>query len=227
MKKNRRFFEKRIGGSFHYQNKWMDKYAWDIRSNIFFREVPVEMRKVVDIGCGDGRWGLEFIRRKAIDVMGIEQSKKLARNTQILSTVRDMGDPHFKRTIRGRDLVTAITVMNFIVPRGRRNAVKNIRSMLSKFGTFAMIDYLPEVVPDYQRDKDYKEVWSLRTWLSLIQSEGFFLIKIVDINWIDTTIFHYLGGNIFTYAVTYILDRFLTPFKRDKVKYRLLMFTKV
>lgn len=225
MKDNKRFFEKRIGNSFHYKNTWMDRYAWKIRTSVFFEQGSIEGRKVLDFGCGDGSWGVEFIKRGAYKVYGVEQSKKLAQNSKITTFNYDLCCPDADVVkLTGFNVVTAITSLNFTKPKKRHALLENLRKCLAYNGQLVVIDYFPDFVPNYQLHKPYKEVWNYARWIRTFEQSGFTLVKEVPVNWVDTTIFHYLGGNVISYLLTLFLDTFFTPF--NKPKYRLLVFNK-
>jgi 16S rRNA G966 N2-methylase RsmD len=119
MKSNKSFFEERIGGSFHYQNYWMDRYAWKIRTKIFFKYINVYKKTVLDFGAGGGEWGMEILKKGADFVAGIEQSKSLAQNCLIPCQYG------FKTLKNKYDLIIAITSLNFTLPKDRKKIILN------------------------------------------------------------------------------------------------------
>jgi SAM-dependent methyltransferase len=217
---NSKFFEKRIGGSFHYQNYWMDLYADKIRESVFFKYVDVAGKKVLDFGCGDGSWGLKFVTRGARRVFGVEQTRKLATFCNHVCFYPDLRS--IPNKIGAFDLITGFTSFQFTLPQNRHFILKDCHRLLKKGGELVIVDYLPDEVPSYQERLKYKHIWKLDSWRQLAFDSKFEITLVTPINWVDTTLFHYLGGNTLTFALTYALDKLFM----FKPKYRLLVLTK-
>lgn len=220
MRSNIRFFEKRIGNSFHYQDYWMDRYAREQRENIIAHNVPMLGSSLVDYGCGDGSWGKFYSQHGVHKAHGIEQSKRLANNAVIPTTtdITQLQDENY-------NLIMAITSLNFTLPKLRTKTIHEFYRILKPKGLVAMIDYMPEAVPDFQKILEYKEVWNRKQWIDAFRLEGFCVHNMVPINWIDTTIFHYLGASRFTYYLTKAVDSLLCLLGIQP-KYWLLVFEK-
>ena len=218
MKSNRDFFEKRIGSSFHYQNYWMDGYAWNIRLRLFFKNINVEKKNILDFGAGDGLWDKILLEKGASFVAGIEQSKNLAQNCLVPC---HCGLQTFKMKY---DLIIAITSLNFTLPKERDKTIEFLSDHLKQDGRFVILDYLPSKVPNFQKKLEYKEVWTNVQWNKFMRKHGFVLKKEVPINWVDTTLFHYFGSNRLVYYITSLLD-LLTPIMIYS-KYKLQIYKK-
>jgi hypothetical protein len=218
MKPNKSFFEGRIGGSFHYQNYWMDRYAWEIRTKLFFKYINVYKKTILDFGAGSGMWGKEIQKRGSDFIAGIEQSKDLAKNCLIPCQ-------YGFQTLKNKyDLIIAITSLNFTLPKNRKKIIIKLREYLKQDGQLIILEYLPSKVPDFQKELEYKEVWTNKQWKKFMENNGFILEKEIPINWIDTTLFHYFGSNRLVYYITSLLD-LLTPIMIYS-KYKLQIYKK-
>lgn len=220
MRSNIRFFEKRIGNSFHYQNYWMDRYAREQRERIIKKHIHIHGASLVDYGCGDGSWGEFYRYLGAHKVHGIEQSKRLA-SSAMIPTTTDMTSI----ADNSCDVILAITSLNFTLPKLRSKTIREFYRILKPHGLAATIDYMPNFVPDYQKVLTYKEVWNKKQWIDAFRLEGFCIHDMAPVNWIDTTIFHYLGASRMTYYLTKVVDSLLCSLGIQP-KYWLLIFEK-
>lgn len=235
MKNNAEFFEQRAesGFGFHYGDKLMDKYAFELRKKVIFSHVDVRDKFVLDIGCGDGTWIDEFNKRGAKYVAGIEQSHRLAGNAYLnvkrkgIESVVNDWDLSELKLVGSYDMAFMITVFNFIEPVKREEVLKNIRKLLAVKGKLIILDNFPLVVPEYQKNLEYKVVWPITSVHYHLEQAGFEIEEGINVNWVDTSLFHYLGSNLPTYYATKFLD-WLTPLVPSRyAKYRLVIAKKV
>jgi len=63
--------------------RWIDKtFRWDMYKRFdytFEHSVPIEGKTILDVGCGTGRFSIEYARRKAARVVGIDVSEEMVK----------------------------------------------------------------------------------------------------------------------------------------------------
>lgn len=240
-----RYFEDRVsaGFGFHYDTELQNQYAWNIRRKVLFSNLDIAHKRIIDIGCGDGSWLIEFLKRKAFYVLGIEQGKLLQQNA-----VRSIKKNHYKIK-RGRDysvsscpggsrfwskykgarfeVAVMITSYNFMNNGDRNRTLIDLRSnMLRTGGKLCILDYLPNAVPDYQKRLKYKEVsteWELVNRLKVL---GYKNIKVVPISIVDSALFHRFGVNAVTKWITELVDYNFAKYFSKRAKYKLVIAEK-
>ncbi len=239
-----RYFESRVesGLGFHYQSELQNAYAHNIRRNALFSKLNFRDKRVVDIGCGDGSWILEYLRKGAEFVLGVEQGQKLMQNAadnlkQYYSYDRGSdyslsacpGGHSYWRKYRGKrfDIVTLITVYNFMSDRDRNKMLLDVQANILKIGgKIAILDYLPNEVPDYQKKLEYKDVQTEWDVVNKLKVLGYRNIEVTPISFVDSFLFHHFGVNAVTKKVTEFLDYNFMWLFSGHAKYKLVIAEK-
>lgn len=237
----KRYFEDRVKSAFgfHYASKLQNLYAHNNRRTPLFSSLDFTDKAVLDVGCGDGTWLVEFMKMGASRVNGIEQSDLLAKNARkhiqdnrtyncvdvgIMSMPIESEEWNQTYVYKGVfDIATLITVFNFIDPQKRLQGLKNIHQMLKPFGKIAIIEYAPNKVPEFQKHLDYKTVWTEEQVLQSIDAAGFTTLNVIPVNVVDSLLFHYFGVNYLTYTLTMFADKFLPRWFPQMAKYKLFI----
>lgn len=237
---NKHFFDKRAiifsHAPSHYLNKWQDKYAFDIRTKALKDNILFSMQSVLDAGCGDGQMAEFLISMKVKEVICMDQSiymlglcwQRLSAYERfrrgVLSQSIDVYDPQLSQKF---DSVLMSTTYQFMDPEIRDNGISNLYDYLNRHGVLVVLDYFPFEVPEYQKHLHYKWVDTYQSSVRQIESCGFRLRFCWNVSFVDSKLFHFLGKNWVSYALTKFLDTHLTKWVPSRFcKYRLLLFSK-
>jgi len=233
------FFEQRankFSNPCHYLDFWKDMYAVSIRKKSFFSNIAVDGKVVGDFGCGNGQWASDFIWHGAKRVIGIDQSATLIERAILRNAFFEQNDEvsfaqrycdcFYRDYVGIFDMVFMATVWNFLDPSIRANVLVNTFRYLKDGGSFVILDYFPKKVPEYQKGFSYKWVWGFQDNVVFIKNFGFILESVHDINFIDTSFFHFFGSSYHTYRLTRFLDSFVGIVPSGFCKYRILTFAK-
>ncbi len=220
----------------HYMNHWMDHYAWITRTKALWKCRDLfSGKKVVDIGCGDGRYSNYLA--KLVDkgyVVGldrpemIEKAKKNYQTVQFLPgtvTTRISNSNDWQWTMGKADIVTLLTVYDFLTIEERASLLLAANQMMKPGSMVMILDLFPTKVPEYQKGLGYKEVETREKKLHDWFNAGFDLEREIPVNYMDTKLFYKLGKTGFTYWLTRIADKVLAFFR--KPKYSLVVFRKL
>lgn len=158
-------------------------YDDEIRKNVFFSLIKsVKGKKVLDVGCGTGKWDV-LLAQKGAEVTGIDFVEGLIDAAAIKAD--SMGvNVRFKTgdiadLIPGDelyDLVISITVLQHITDEeNMKKALANIHSVLKTGGQILIIEYAPKKSSHLQ--SSYMVFRTRDEWVKLFNKSGFVLIK--------------------------------------------------
>ena len=219
----------------HYLDKWVDKYAFSMRSNVLCKNFSFMGKSVFDAGGGDCRYAELALKQGARYAYVMDQSYELLR---IGSLRLDRGnyrqDQKWTYLCNSLDKYVPLentfdaammnTVFQCIAPDVRAAAMRNVCSYLKPNGCLLLLDYFPNVVPEYQKNKSYKWVFPLSKTLRMLRHTGFFDVSIIPINFIDVFLFYKFGSSFFIYLASILLDKwFVRAIPAQFHKYRLIL----
>lgn len=216
----------------HYHNKWQDKYAFMIRTSAFRRSDFEGVKRVVDLGCGIGEYTNEIAKLTSAHFDGfdfpfnIDTAKKTYPNHPTI-TFHPYPVPHdtIREAMRGADVAYTTTVYVHFSPEARTAFYSYVRNM-KVGGRVMLLEYIPEEVPEFQKNLPYKSVETVNEIEARFTEVGFALKEKRHLNFIDSFLFFHLGKNAFTYFLTLMLEHFLSFVGYTKSKYKLLIFEK-
>lgn len=217
----------------HYNNKWQDRYAFEVRTRIFKKTDFKGFKKIVDIGCGVGDYTSYFARTADPDAkiigfdfpFNIEIAKKKHGNEEkILFLEGLVPSPAVEGAVRDADAVLMTTVYVHIPTEFRESLLSYFQKM-KKGARIFILEYFPEEVPEFQKGLGYKEVETPGQIIERFSRHNLKLQEIRPVNFIDSFLFHYLGPNFFTYLLTKAGEWFIRLSGSKKSKYKLLIFT--
>jgi 2-polyprenyl-3-methyl-5-hydroxy-6-metoxy-1,4-benzoquinol methylase len=151
---------------------------------VFKRLGDLKGKRVLDIGCGRGRWSKEFAGRGA-EVLGVDWSREaINRNRQEAAecafecmSVKELN--HFEPA--SFDIVNSVTVIQHVRRDFHQKIFEDIHKLLATDGTFCMIEsiYNPFLSNKYDHaDGDYTFCWSKKAWIDLAEKCGFRLTSL-------------------------------------------------
>lgn len=152
-------------------------YERPLRWAAFTRLCPIRSgQRVLDIGCGVGRWSVRMAAQGA-QVLGVDISSRMI----------DMAEPHAGVEYRvaaaheldcpdqSFDVVVSVTVLQHITdPDELKRALRNLRRMLKDSGRFFVLEYSPlRTLPS--NELTYMRYRTNQQWIDLMAGEGFAL----------------------------------------------------
>jgi SAM-dependent methyltransferase len=151
---------------------------------VFKRLGDLKGKRVLDVGCGRGRWSKEFAGRGA-EVLGVDWSREaINRNRQEAAecafecmSVKELN--HFEPA--SFDIVNSVTVIQHVRRDFHQKIFEDIHKLLATGGTFCMIEsvYNPLLSNKYDHaDGDYTFCWSKKAWIDLAEKCGFRLTSL-------------------------------------------------
>lgn len=217
----------------HYDNKWQNRYAFEIRTRAFRRSDFRGLKRIVDIGCGKGDY--TFALAKLIDedarIQGfdfsfnIEAARRRYGNEQNMEFHEGgVPDDCLAETLRNADAAVMTTVYVHMTPEAREKLLEYFQTM-KKGAKMFLLEYAPEVVPGFQKDLGHKEVETFQEMKEKFEKRDLILKEVRHVNFIDSFLFHHLGPNFFTYLLTKAGEWFIRLSGSKKSKYKLLIFT--
>jgi SAM-dependent methyltransferase len=136
-------------------------------------------KRVLDIGCGRGRWSKEFAARGAL-VTGIDFSSDaigLNRRDMPGCTFECMSVLELDRLEPGSfDIVNSVTVIQHVPRDSHEKIFNDIHTLLSKDGTFCMLESIYNPIGgggSDHADGEYTFFWTRDAWIDLAEGSGF------------------------------------------------------
>ena len=113
------------------------------RPAVFALCEPVEGKRVIDLGCGEGYCSRELRRRGAASVLGADISEQMLELARAQAPEQQLGIEYQVGDIRNLDvaddtydLATAVFVFNYITTEEMTDALTEIRRILAPGGSF-------------------------------------------------------------------------------------------
>jgi hypothetical protein len=197
----------------HYMNYWMDLYTWETRTGALDKLSCIKNAEtLVDIGCGVGMHTKNMffnMRSSTARAIGYDR-RPFIMNTSVVPegvTFKEglVPDPEIQKDIKGADVVTLITVYDFMSTEDRAT-LRSYLADMRQDSYVVMIDLFMDTVPWHQNELSYKEV---RTWnekVSEMMEIGFVEDEQLVVSKANMRVFHKLGKNAFSYALSKIID---------------------
>jgi SAM-dependent methyltransferase len=169
-----------------YLDPWNETFEQPLRWSAFKRICPLEPGlRVLDVGCGTGRWSVRMADLGA-QVLGADISSTMIEMAEPHPSVEyrvaaahelDCPDRHF-------DVVVSVTVLQHITDPGELDrALQNLRRMLKDAGRFFVLEYSPlRTLPS--QELTYMRYRTHRQWIELMAKEGFRLRSSMGIRFI-------------------------------------------
>jgi len=215
----------------HYHNKWQDLYAFHVRTGAFKASDFVGMKQVVDVGCGIGEYTKEISKLcdahiDAFDFpFNIAIAQKVNQTEKITFHPNALPHESLREMLKTADGAYTTTVYVHLSPEAREAFYLYLTGM--KVGAKVMLlEYIPDFVPEFQKNLPYKEVETVDQIIHTFSTIGFALLEKRHVNFIDSTLFFYLGKNGATYMLTRFLERLLHLVSYNRSKYKMLIFEK-
>lgn len=216
----------------HYHNKWQDKYAFEMRTGALRTIDFTEVKEIVDVGCGIGEYTNEITTMTDAHISGFDfpfnikiAKEKFAHLTNVAFFEGGVPDEIIREKMKGADLVLTTTVFVHFSPEARQAFYMYAEGM-KRGSRVVLLEYIPEVIPEFQKNLEYKKVQTVSEIAKEFETRGFSLSSVRHINFVDSFLFHHLGTNAFVYCVTKIADTFLSLIGYTKSKYKMLTFKK-
>lgn len=146
-----------------YFNRFFDRMQ---RHALRSLKLPLAGRKLLDLGCGRGRW-LRFFQACGAQVVGIDLSEQAVRRCQEQGFEAHQGDvTRLMFPTASFDVVSSITVLLHIPPDQKRAAIQEIARVLKPNGLAVLIEST--------WDDPSPHVFGLRVedWTALFQEAG-------------------------------------------------------
>lgn len=150
-------------------------YEERLFSEAIFRLCPTPEGRVLDVGCGRGRWATRFgdlgceVDAADLSPVMISMSTPHPRVRYQVAAADGLRFPD-----ETFDLVVSITVLQHITNEDQlRASVTNIRRMLKPSGRFISLEYAPRRVPSRVRSTAGANYRERASWRRLFQGQGF------------------------------------------------------
>lgn len=216
----------------HYNNKWQDKYAFEVRTGAFKKTDFKGLRKIVDIGCGVGDYtsALAKLINPNAKIYGFDflfnieiAKRKHGNESKVEFSEGSVPSSAIEEAIKNADAVVMTTVYVHMPFESRGELLKYFQKM--KIGAkIFLLEYFPEKVPEFQKGLGYKEVEKPKQTIDEFSRHNLKLEEIRHVNFIDSFIFHHLGANFFSYFLTKIGEWFIKLSGSKRSKYKLIVF---
>lgn len=216
----------------HYHNKWQDKYAFRMRTGALRTIDFTGVKEIVDVGCGIGEYTNEITKMTPAHISGFDfefniaiAKEQYAHLSSVTFASGSVPDETIRSKIAVADLVITTTVFVHFSPEARDAFYAYVSEM--RPGTrVVLLEYIPEVIPEFQKNLEYKKVQTVDEIKKSFEEKGFSLTQVQHINFVDSFLFHHLGTNAFVYFLTRVTDTFLGFIGYTRSKYKMLTFTK-
>ena len=197
----------------HYMNKWMDKYTFETRTaalkqlNCFRYGTAL----LVDIGCGVGKY-TQWMHKNLcpFETIGFDRAEFIEQTQDDYLSGLDfrtglVPDPQIAEKIKEADTVTLLTVYDFMSIEDRAT----LRSYLSEMrqeSHVVMIDLFMDKLPWHQNELSYKHVETWNNKVHEMMEIGFVEEQQVPVSKANMRVFHKLGKNPLSYALSHLVD---------------------
>ncbi len=217
----------------HYNNKWQDKYAFEIRTSAFKRNDFKGLKTIVDIGCGVGDYtsALSRIIDDGAKIYGFDfpfnieiARRKHGSKSKVEFLEGPVPSPAAEEAVKNADAVVMTTVYVHM-PKESREALLNYFQRMKKGAQIFLLEYFPEEVPEFQKGLGYKEVETSKELVERFGNHNLKLQEVRPVNFIDSFLFHHLGANFVSYFLTKAGEWFTFLSGSKKSKYKLLIFS--
>lgn len=217
----------------HYANTWQNKYAYIMRLAAFKSHDFEGKDMVVDVGCGIGEYTAVFARRHpktkflAFDFpFNVEVAKQQHGDIEnIIFVPGGVPDEKIREAIQAADVVFTTTVYVHLSDEARKAFIDYMRGMKPD-ARLMLLEYIPDKVPGFQKDLDYKNVETPKEIEQKMKEAGLTLEELRHVNFVDSYFFFRFGPSRWTYWLTLLAERLLHLIGYTKSKYKLMIFKK-
>ncbi len=216
----------------HYHNKWQDRYAFEMRTGALRSIDFSDVKEIVDVGCGIGEYTNELTKMTKAHISGFDFPFNIKIAKERFSDLPNVSffegsvpDDAIREKIKNADLVLTTTVFVHFSPEAR-GAFYEYAGNMKQGSRVVLLEYIPEVIPEFQKNLEYKKVQTVAEIAREFEAKGFSLAHIRHINFVDSFLFHHFGTNAFVYGVTRVVDTILGFVGYTKSKYKMLTFVK-
>lgn len=216
----------------HYHSRWQDKYAFRVRTKAFQKKDFSNVMKVVDIGCGVGDYTNALTKLTDADFAAYDfpfnidiAKKKYSNNRKITFISRSLPDSDVRAAIAEADAVIMTTVYVHLAKKARGSFL-DAAALMKNGGKVMILEYMPDVIPEYQRKLEYKDLGTPTEIIGKFVERGFSLKEMRHINFLDSFFFFHLGKSFISYYLTLFIESILHVLHFRRSKYKLLIFEK-
>ncbi len=217
----------------HYHNKWQDAYAFRVRTGAFHPADFEGIRRVVDIGCGIGDY-MAALSRKATgtNFLGFDfpfnvevARRKYAGHPHMQFEAQALPEHEVIEAIQAADAVVTTTVYVHLAPEARQEFIKALGSMRRGSKVF-LLEYSPDAIPSFQANLSHKKVEPPEEIIRRVSEQGFSVLEVRPVNFLDSFLFFHVGKNAMSYYVTLGIEWCLRLLHFPRSKYKLFIFQK-
>lgn len=216
----------------HYHNKWQDRYAYLVRTGAFRTKDFENAKNVVDVGCGIGEYTEEIAKLTNAHIDAFDfpfnieiAEKERGTHERISFHPTPVPSEEIRNAIVGADVIFTTTVYVHFSKEARDAFYSYVKAMHSG-ARIMLLEYIPEVVPEFQKGLPYKEVETVSTIAEKFKSAGCTLKEKRHVNFLDSFLFFHLGKNAGAFWLTRIVEQMLRFVGYTESKYKLLIFEK-
>ena len=147
--------------------------------DVFKRVGDLKGKKVLDVGCGRGRWSKEFAGRGA-EVLGVDWSREAVyRNRQEITecTFTCMSVKELHNFKPGSfDIVNSVTVIQHVPREFHQKIFEDVHTLLVKGGRFCMLESVYNSFSPHKanhKDGSHTFYWTKDAWIGIAEKNGF------------------------------------------------------
>ena len=211
----------------HYENIWLDTYAFIVRLAGMKRVWPKGVESVLDVGCGDGRFGKMVKRKFGVSSMEgidfLEFPDTLPRLDAFwLNSIEDMAEVLEEEGWPEYDLVLFATSLTFMEdPRSALEAAHKLAEYV------LIVENTQQPTPPWMENLGYRKHLPFTELFHLMNSIGFVLKEGESVNVLDRRLFLKLWNPI-AFLLTLPIDLLVARFTLlYNARYTALLFQRV
>lgn len=209
----------------HYGDPWLDRYSDWIRKAAVKRVFPPGVRRVLDVGCGDGRFGAWVAHQFGCEVVGVDPFDWPGVRDRV-RFLQDDGETLVRAWKLGPfDLALFVTSLPFMA-----NWERAVTAVRGKAKQVLVVENLQTPAPVWQQGLPEKEPIEYDELVRVFAARHFFVASSVCVNVVDRRGFSPLlpvpewcgpACAVGTFAVDWVLSRWVRP---DRGRYAAVLF---
>lgn len=212
----------------HYGDRWLDLYADWIRKSAVRRIFPAGVRSVLDVGCGDGRFGAWIESQFRCQVTGVDCFDWPGARERVEFVLGDAERLRDRFQPLSFDLATCVTVLQ--CTQDWRAAVQEVTAVAR---SVLVVENLQTPTPPWQRGLPEKGPIEFPPLVAEFRSQGFFLSTAVCVNLVDRRGFPPMlpvprwcapACCVGTFVVDWVLSRCVQP---ERGRYAAVLFERL